>query len=135
MNLSHPGVKQAVSLVLVFLLLFASLLWVSHVMSMQQDGTMEGCFLAGGRVMLCALSAAAQVGIWQVIFTAVLPAGIIIIVLNRVQFRGSVLRQYVLAGNFAVAFQRFRDQFWHWLLLDPLRYAFSRGIIHAKIYE
>lgn len=134
---SFSGAHRAVSLLLLAFLLAASLLWVWHIAGMQQGGAMESCLLAGGRIMLCALSSAGQIGLWQGMFAAVLPLAAAVLAVAAILLKphgGAVRasdRERGLSAIPAWLIQRFRD----WLPPEPLRELLSQGILHPKIYE
>lgn len=136
MRLSFFSAQQIVSLVVLTLLLAASLLWVWHIVGMQKDGTMESCVLAGGRIMLCALSAAAQIGLWQEMFVTVLPlaAAVLFATAILLRLRRGTARESDLESSSSALPAWFIRRFLHWLPREPLRESFSQGLLHPKIY-
>lgn len=135
--LSFSRTQRTVSCLVLVLLLAASLSWVWHIMGMQEDGAMttQGCLLAGGRVMLCALNEAGQIGLWHAMYTMILPLAVILTMFVSALWgsRTSVTwhLQHIPSTISSWLLSQFRD----WISFEPLRRAFSQGILHPKLYN
>lgn len=135
MTLILSRVQHVLVLVLLVIVIASVFLWVWHIVGMHEDGIMQSCLLAGGRVMLCTLSAAGHIGLWQEMSAAVLPVvavvGILILVFSRQ--RSSFIQH--LPSDQSASWQWFGRVSRAWISLDPLKQAFSQGVLHPKLYN
>lgn len=128
---------RASTLAVAALLLATSLLWVWHIVGMPEDGSMQSCLLAGGRIMLCALSAAGQIGLWHEMFAVILPLSAVfgLLTLALVRRHGAASTRHDLQRTYSNAPQWRSRMCREWIPLEPLRQALSQGILHPKIYD
>lgn len=129
--------QRAVSVLVLALVLATSLLWVWHIVGMHEDRTMamQSCLLAGGRVMPCALNATEQIGLWHTMYAVILPLAAVVTILASVLWNsGTSIRRH-LRRIFSTAPPRFLTRRRDWISLEPLRQAFSQGILHPKLYN
>lgn len=117
-----------------------SLFGLGHTAGMKanEDGNMEGCIFTG-KTMLCQMGIGEHISLWQGMFAAtpqkisvlltlivLLVAAVFVIInhwLRTASIKQELVRRFYLFRNTEIN------------LFDPLRRAFSRGIIHPKIYE
>ncbi|MBI4114483.1 MAG: hypothetical protein HY445_01420, partial [Candidatus Niyogibacteria bacterium] len=107
-------------------------------MRANDDGNMEGCIFTG-KTMLCQMGIIEHISLWQGMFTAtpqkvyallalvVLLIAAVFVVIHYL--RHSADREQIISSYLYIL--RHPDI----SLFDPLRRAFSRGIIHPKIYK
>ena len=126
---------QTSVLFLFTIFVFTALIGLHQGMATNQSGDMEGCIFTG-KMMLCKMNAIEHISLWQSIFTAVpqeLTALLSIPVLmlfalaaafdSRQPQKQLGHSQLHLEQNFTISY------------INPLNEAFSRGILHPKIYE
>jgi len=130
------------SLIILGLLAFVALsnFGLGHAAGMQtnNNGDMEGCIFTG-KTMLCQMSVMEHISLWQTMFTAAPQKASTLLALLALLI--AVI--FVVAQHKPQLADRKQDTI-HRLylfrhpdisLFDPLRRAFSQGIIHPKIYE
>ena len=110
-------------------------------MKMKSDGTMSGC-LFDGQAETCPMTIAEHLSRWQGMFTVIPQKTDILIqfllLALAVIFIASAFRQrllLLLSAHFLDRWRLYLKQNPHIPLFDPLREAFSRGILNPKIYE
>jgi len=123
---------------LVLVVLLVSTLGIWHPTGMSASGDMRGCPLMAGAATLCAMDALAHLALWQRMFTAVrsgtvlagllLAGGALLVAWSRHLF---ALRPHDLGRT---TFRSYEERSLLAAPLDPLKEAFSRGILHPKIY-
>lgn len=124
--------ERTLVLVVLVLLFSASLLWAWHTVGMQENGMMESCLLAGGRVVLCALSSAQQVGLWNEMFTAMLPLGVFFVLAAAISHGRS---EEPVAHGAPLPISRVSARVLAWVSSEPLKRALSQGILHPKTFN
>lgn len=108
-------------------------------MSVNNEGRMTGC-LFDGRSEICTMSFSQHIQAWQSMFTAtpVLTTPLMLLSLISALIALAVICRFRIAN----AAEKAMEMSWLYLrqLLDisifnPLRYAFSQGILNPKIYN
>ena len=116
---------------------------MSHMsdMKMKSDGTMSGC-LFDGQAEICPMTIAEHLSRWQGMFTAIPQKTDVLVqflllalafVLIASAFRQRLL--LLLSAQFSDRWRFYLKQNPHIPLFDPLREAFSQGILNPKIYS
>ena len=114
---------------------------VSHTlgMEMKDDGTMGGC-LFDGRAEICPMTLIEHLSVWQGMFTATpQKAGLFsLLVILATAFVVLIFSQHfrlLLLGLLTSRHKLYLRVNPQLLLFDPLKEAFSQGILNPKIYE
>jgi len=117
-----------------------SLFGLGHTAGMKanDNGNMEGCIFTG-KTMLCKMGIVEHISLWQGMFTAVPQKDSILLALI-VLLITAVFIAINYSPHLADIKQKISERFYllnhpDIKLFNPLRRAFSRGIIHPKIYE
>jgi FtsH-binding integral membrane protein len=118
-----------------------SVFGLSHTawMPKNDNGDMTGCIFTG-QVMLCKMSIIEHISLWQSMFTA-LPqkslalTALVVLLLTAIFVTKNILDPPSLSNNKASAQKLYLAQHPDIPLFDPLKEAFSRGILNPKIYE
>jgi len=117
-----------------------SLFGLGHTAAMKanEDGNMEDCIFTG-KTMLCKMSIVEHISLWQGMFTAT-PQKVSALLALIVLLIAAVFVGIHYSSRLADIKQK-TSRCLYLLnhpdinLFDPIRRAFSRGIIHPKIYE
>ena len=132
-----------------FLLVFALIAFllvaffgISQSMGMgkQNNGKMDGCIFTG-KVEICTMTFSEHISHWQSLFTATTPQNslaLVLLILLAVVFVVIAIfkRNLLLLFNYYTARWRFYVRNNPELsLFDPIKEAFSQGILNPKIYE
>lgn len=124
-----------------FVFVTMSIFGLGHMSGMgaNKDGNMEGCIFTG-KTMLCKMSIVEHISLWQGMFTAmpqeslmfmallVLSVAVVFIAKNilappRLSDSEALTKRFCLKEHPDLSF------------FDPLKEAFSQGILNSKIYE
>jgi hypothetical protein len=111
-------------------------------MKMKSDGTMGGC-LFDGQAEICPMTIAEHLSRWQSMFAAIpTKADFLITLFALISAVGSLLLFSLRRRWLLLVFSRLSDRWRFYLkqnpnisLFNPLREAFSQGILNPKIYE
>jgi len=128
------GVMRWGAFLTVLLVLFVGTFGVWHALNMH--GEMSGCPLMTYAASLCGMSPIEHLAVWQRVFTAV-PQRALMLLLGFLMF-GIVLSR--LGGSRVrlwadqAQYQATRRLVLVFAPLEPLKRAFSQGILHPKIY-
>ena len=107
-------------------------------MEKRSDGTMSGCMFSG--TAICKMTFSEHLASWQGMFTATNPQKVIaltLLALLAVMFVAVIILKknlFLLFSYYATRWRLFRKQNPHLSLFNPLREAFSKGILNPKIY-
>lgn len=142
--MGSPSKKFAISLVAVGLLSFAtlSLFGLGHFGGMEtnKDGNMDGCVFTG-KTMLCKMSVVEHISLWQSMFTAMPQESLMLVVLMALLITAVAL---ITKNTFApphlskndIAIGRlYLKEHPDLSFFNPLKEAFSQGILNPKIYS
>lgn len=121
---------------------FISIFGVWHIygMGMQDDGTMGGCLFTGMEE-ICAMSLGEHISQWQNMFAVSAPQGVfifVLLVLLAVIFVAVAVRKrnlFLLFRYYATHWRLYIGYNSNLSLYNPLREAFSQGILNPKIYD
>jgi len=123
-------------LLTVLLVLLVGTLGVWHALSM--NGAMSRCPLMTDAASLCGMNPFEHISLWQRLFTAVphrafmlMMLGIVVLGVALGRFRGS--RVLARADQMQARYQSHRRLVLAFASLEPLKRAFSQGILHPKI--
>lgn len=113
----------------------------SHSMGMekQSDGTMSGCLFIG-MDELCAMTSAEHLAAWQSMFAATAPQKalvfslLILFALIFVFVLVHTRRLFLPWSDYIIHFRLYIRHNPHLSLFDPLKEAFSQGLLNPKIY-
>lgn len=110
-------------------------------MEMNDDGTMSGC-LFDGRAEICLMTIAEHLSRWQGMFIAISQKTDLLTLLFSFISAIGALVVFALKKNGLLLLKHLSDRWRLYLkrnpyipLFDPLREAFSQGILNPKIYE
>jgi len=109
-------------------------------MDMREDGTMGGClFTMGTEAKICPMTTLEHISSWQELFTATFSQSEMLASLILLLFAFAVVvifkRTRLLSFGHHITFWRlYIKHSPHLSFFSPLREAFSRGILHPKIY-
>lgn len=109
-------------------------------MDKRVDGTMSGCMFSG-QAEICTMTFSEHLAHWQGMFTTTAPQkalAFVLLILLAMVFAAVV----ILKRNLFLLFNYYATRWWlyiknnsHLLLFNPLREAFSQGILNPKIFE
>jgi len=109
-------------------------------MKMKDDGQMSGCIF-DGRAEICLMTFAEHLSRWQGMFTAIPQKADLLVLLFALISAIGVLVFSILKQNQLLLLKYFSDRWRLYLkqnphipFFDPLREAFSQGILNPKIY-
>lgn len=107
-------------------------------MPMNEDGGMEGCIFMG-KTMFCKMSVIEHIALWQSMFTAVPQKSAMFLVLSILLIVVIFITKNILAPprlfkRYAPAYKLYLTEHPNLPLCNPLKTAFSRGILNPKIY-
>ncbi len=108
-------------------------------MEKQNDGTMSGCVF-NGKVEMCAMTFSEHLARWQAMFTTIAPQKALILallVLLAVVFVAvGVFKRniFLLSNYYATRWRLYIKQNPYLPLFNPLKEAFSQGILNPKIF-
>lgn len=117
-----------------------SIFGLGHMNGMEanKDGNMEGCIFTG-KTMLCKMGIVEHISLWQSMFTAVPQENLmfmaLLILLVAIIFITKNILATRLSRNEALTKRRYLREHPDFLLFNPLKEAFSQGILNPKIYE
>lgn len=105
-------------------------------MKMHEDGSMSNCPLMIGQSSICKMPVSEHISWWQQLFTAI-PQLSSFLFLTFVLFTGLtfLIFQFTLAPPNALNFKVYRRSNPHIKLFNYLSLAFSKGLLHPKIYS
>lgn len=135
--------KFAISLITVGLLSFAtlSLFGLGHMSGMEanKDGNMEGCIFTG-KTMLCKMGIVEHISLWQGMFTAMpqeslLFMALLILLVAVIFVTKNFLAPPRLSNSEALAKRLYLKEHPNLSLFNPLKEAFSQGILNPKIHD
>jgi hypothetical protein len=107
-------------------------------MEKQSDGNMSGC-LFSGKAEICTMTFSEHVGHWQAMFTTTAPQKVlsfVLLILAVVFVAVAILKRnlLLLSSYHATRWRLYIKQNPNLSLFNPLREAFSSGILHPKIF-
>lgn len=110
-------------------------------MEMKNDGTMGGCMF-DGKAAICPMTFAEHLSRWQGMFS-VIPQKSAFLIQLLVLISTLVLAVFALRRNLLLSLFSYFSERWrlylknnpHLLFFDPIREAFSQGILNPKIYN
>ncbi len=129
----RPSFSATIILFFILFFIWASVLGMGISMTTDAHGHMTQCQLINGLGSICTLTIFAHISAWQNIFTAVIPTGAfaaLIIFIVTIAFPVLAVRDGLETDDAGFLFQD-----GNFVPFDPLRLAFSRGILHPKIYR
>lgn len=107
-------------------------------MMADQDGNMSDCPLMNGMSSMCRMNIMEHISQWQQMFATAIPSGLSLAILLAMGFlsflflaRDNLHNREQL--NQKIAFTQINQNSFQ--ILSYLSFAFSRGILHAKIYD
>lgn len=111
--------------------------WHSFGMETNQEGEMSGCIFAG-EAAICKMSAVEHISLWQSMFAA-LPQELALLIMTLIILVAVlVIRQHSLSlfdKKIISEWRLYLTQHIDLPLFNPVRRAFSKGILHPRIYE
>ena len=123
---------------LVFVIASTFGMWHVSGIGMSENGEMGGCPLMVGMATLCNMNAGEHFAAWQRLFTAIpSTAGSLLASLFIIWIFFSTRSRRILRSLYDPAHLSQQSHAQSRLIvvpLDPLKEAFSRGILHQKIY-
>ncbi len=134
-----PPRKIFASLALLFFV-FVNILGVNATMSRGANGRMGNCPFAGSMTKICSMGAVEHISRWQSLFTTTAPQKAItfalLILLAVVFVAVAILKRnlFLLFSFYATRWRLYIKQNPHLSLFNPLREAFSQGILNPKIF-
>lgn len=135
--------KLAVPLLVLgfFAFITLSVFGLGHMSGMEanKDGNMEGCIFTG-KTMLCKMGIVEHISLWQGMFTAMPQKGVtllaLLILLVAVIFvTKNILAPPRLSNGEVLTRRLYLKEHLDLPLFNPLKEAFSQGILNPKIYE
>ncbi|MEK7117138.1 MAG: hypothetical protein AAB837_03180 [Patescibacteria group bacterium] len=133
------------SIKIIFALIAVSFLWFGtfglliHMNEMKQDGHMSGC-LFDGQSEICAMNFSEHISSWQSAFTTLPPSNMLLNLLALAVF--SIFVAVFWRNPLFEFFERAHLRWKFYIkrnselnFFNPLREAFSQGILNPKIYD
>lgn len=112
--------------------------WHAYGMEMKDDGTMGGCFFTSMEE-ICTMTFGEHISQWQSMFTATAPHNVLaaLLVLLAVVFVIVAIPKrnlLLLCGHYATCWRLYTKHNPKLSIFNPLKEAFSQGILNPKIY-
>jgi len=108
-------------------------------MENRSNGAMDGC-LFSGKAEICTMTFSEHVAQWQSMFTTTAPqkalafASLILLAIGFIAAATFQRNPFLLSSYYAIRWRLYIKQNPDLLLFNPLREAFSSGILHFKIF-
>lgn len=114
-------------------------LWHMSDMEANKDGNMEGCIFTG-KTMLCKMGIVEHISLWQGMFTAVpqeslMLLALLILLVAVIFVIKNILAPSHLSSSEVLTRRLYSKEHPNLLLFNPLKEAFSQGILNPKIYD
>lgn len=135
--------KLAISFLAIGLFAFVtlSILGLGHMNGMEtnKDGNMEGCIFTG-KTMLCKMDVVEHISLWQSIFTAMPQENLTLFALLILLAVVIFITKNIFAPSRLFRSETSTDRLYlkerpDFSFFNPLKEAFSQGILNPKIYE
>ena len=116
------------------LVLSAGTLGSLHALSMDAD--MSGCPLMAQSASLCRMSPIEHLALWQRLFSALPQRALLLVVVGFLlsAFLPRRAESMLTTRELGAPYQAYQRSVLTVISLDPLKSAFSQGILHPKIY-